>query len=333
MEPTQAQVEWAHRYDGYTRLASSPENLETLLEGPRASFRANGRIPDWCGVDLLRGWAYYLVRADRHAGGGTLTDEWTAVLERLRVHSGARGLDRPPVDPQHSLLTMPTSFSTAPKMHRDAVFLATKQARWWEPHVAPVNQFVDQIRSEITERWTAKHGDGAPEVFVPYVDPDSGGVAAKVLFLLESPAGPAALGSRMLSADNDDETAKNVWLGYQASGMPRTFGLHWNAVPWYVGDGKKNKSVTSEQVDRGRGYLDQLLDLAPEVRVILALGKPAQASIANAENDLRRRGVRVIKAPHPSPIPAASTRGRSLVEFNAAVVEALRIGRSDEVGS
>ena len=50
----------------------------------------------------------------------------------------------------------------------------------------------------------------------------------------------------MLSADNDDETAKNVWDAYQANGMPRTHGLHWNAVPWYVGDGKKNATAFAE---------------------------------------------------------------------------------------
>ncbi|EAP97875.1 hypothetical protein JNB_12963 [Janibacter sp. HTCC2649] len=217
-------------------------------------------------------------------------------------------------------------------MHKDSAFLAAKQARWGEDHVAPVNQFVDQIRTEIAEEWATEHGEDAPPVFVPYVDPDSGGVSARVLFLLESPAGPAALGSRMLSADNDDETAKNVWLGYQDSGMPRTFGLPWNAVPWYVGDGKKNRSVTSAQVERGRRYLQELLELAPEIRVILALGRRAQASIAPDERDLRARGIEIIKATHPSPIPAASTRGRSLLEFNSALATAYGIARDGSPG-
>ena len=52
---------------------------------------------------------------------------------------------------------------------------------------------------------------------VPYVDPDSGGVTARVLLLLEAPAGAAAHGSRMLSADNDDGTAADVWRAYAAS--------------------------------------------------------------------------------------------------------------------
>lgn len=203
-----------------------------------------------------------------------------------------------------------------------SAFLAAKQARLWESHVAPINQLVDQIRLEIADEWAQAHASSAPPVFVPYVDPDSGGIQAKVLFVLESPAGPAALGSGMLSADNNDGTAKNVWLSYQASGMPRTYGLAWNAVPWYVGDGKRNRNVTASDVARGMQYLRQLLDLAPDIRVVLALGKPAQASVGSAYDVLGPRGISVINAPHPSPIPAATTRGRSLLEYNAAVAEA-----------
>lgn len=318
---TLAQVVWAHNYDGYRRLASGPEMLAGLLEGARDAYRRRGHIPEWCGVDLLRGWAFYLTREDRHRGGGTLGDEWSAVLQRLRTHPDASGADRPPPDVQ-ARIDLPRTFSTEPKRHKDSAFLAVKQARLWEGHVAPINQFVDRIRFETAEEWAQSHQGAPPPVFVPYVDPDSGGTQARVLFVLESPAGPAALGSGMLSADNDDETAKNVWRAYQASGMPRTYGLHWNAVPWYVGDGKRNRKVTPADVERGKGYLLQILDLAPAVNVVLALGRPAQASVASARELLASRGVRVIDAPHPSPISAGTTRGRSLDEFNAAVARA-----------
>lgn len=65
-----------------------------------------------------------------------------------------------------------------------------------------------------------------------------------------------------------------------------------------------------------------MLDLAPDVRVVLALGKPAQASVASANDVLGSRGIRVINAPHPSPIPGAATGGHSLQEYNAAVAHA-----------
>ena len=109
--------------------------------------------------------------------------------------------------------------ATAPKRHRDPDFLAVKQGRLREEHVAPLQALVDEIRQD-------RDTDS-----VPYVDPDSGGVGAPVLFILESPAGPAALGSGMLSPDNDDETAANMWRLYEQAGLPRSAGLHWNAAP------------------------------------------------------------------------------------------------------
>jgi uracil-DNA glycosylase len=129
----------------------------------------------------------------------------------------------------------------------------------------------------------------------------------------------------MLSADNNDETAKNMWQAYRDSGVPRTYGLHWNAVPWYVGNGKKNAPVTPAHVELGRRHLIELLELAPDLTVILALGRPAQASLAGVSAALHARGVRVIHAPHPSPIQAGVTRGRSLIEVTRCLSQALEI--------
>jgi hypothetical protein len=323
----QAQIEWAHTYDGFRRLAGSPEELARLLRGPRDSYATTRAVPAWCGVDLLRGWAFYLARADRQAGGGTLDGEWGAVLRALAVRQDMAPGERPPgvfgAAPGRPTPRLPTVFSSKPKQHRDADFLTAKRRRLRDDHVAPINDFVDRIREQIQEEHVAAAGQQAPEVFVPYVDPDSGGIHARVLIVLESPAGPAALGSGMLSADNDDETAKNVWQAYAGSGMPRTHGLHWNAVPWYVGDGRRNAGVTPAQVERGRDFLLRLLDLAPDVRVVVAMGKPAQRSIAGAAVSLSARGVRVIDTPHPSPRLAAATRGRSLREVEGAFIEAL----------
>jgi len=40
---------------------------------------------------------------------------------------------------------------------------------------------------------------------------------------------------------------------------------------------------------------------------------------------LTQHGISLIEAPHPGPIPAASTRGKSLVEVNAAFAKALEL--------
>lgn len=287
-----SEVEWAHQYDGYRRLAGSPKRLSKLIQSARSSFRAHGRVPEWCGVDFLRGWAFYLVRADHHAGGGTLDGEWSAVLEALRRHPDAEPHERPPA-PRPNIASsgafrLPTTFSDRAKMHRVPEFLSRKQERLWEPHVAPITSFVERIRAERGK-------------YVPHVDPDSGGVLAQVLFVLESPARPASHGSGMLSADNDDGTAANIWAAYRDSGLPRTHGLHWNAVPWYVGDGLTEKNVSSAQVESGHAYLLDLLKLAPDVRVVVAMGKPAQHSLLRIQTALAGQGVILLHSIHPSP--------------------------------
>lgn len=288
---TEREIEWAQAYDGYARLASTADELGRLIAPARNSFRRHGQMPDWCGVDFLRGWAFLLTQDDQVADGSPAGDEWRAVLQALRNHPAAKAVDKPPVRPREVALTagsLPTEFSGKPKMHRDPEFLARKQARLWESHVAPINSFVDGIRAE-----RGQH--------VPYVDPDSGGTLAQVLFVLESPAAPAAHGSGMLSADNNDGTAANVWTAYRESGLPRTHGLHWNATPWYIGDGGLEKNVSSAQVEAGHRYLLDLLELVPHLRVVVAMGRPAQYSLLRIEPALQARGVTLLHSLHPSP--------------------------------
>lgn len=74
-------IEWAHTYNGYERLAAGPGKLYELLAPLRHEFDQQGSVPDWAGIDLLRGWAFYLVRAHRHSGGyGPFTVEYPEVF-------------------------------------------------------------------------------------------------------------------------------------------------------------------------------------------------------------------------------------------------------------
>ena len=100
------QVMWAHTYSAYERLAGGqqgPRALARLLEPAWREFERTGRVPEWCGVDLLRGWAFYLAREDRFDGGylldagGAKAREWEAVLEQIAAHPSARGADVPPL--------------------------------------------------------------------------------------------------------------------------------------------------------------------------------------------------------------------------------------------
>lgn len=95
-----ALIKWAHKCNGYERLAHTPENLWDVLQPLRDAFERDGSIPDWAGVDLLRGWAFYIVRAHRHGGGySPLREEYPefeAIVTAISRHPACRARDRPP---------------------------------------------------------------------------------------------------------------------------------------------------------------------------------------------------------------------------------------------
>jgi hypothetical protein len=68
-------IKRAQRDNGYARLAREPEHLWDVVRPMYEVFRADGCIPEWAGVDLLRGWAFYLVRAHRFSGSWAPIEE------------------------------------------------------------------------------------------------------------------------------------------------------------------------------------------------------------------------------------------------------------------
>lgn len=325
----QRQIAWAHTYNAYDRIAggdASPGALEQILASARREWRRTGEVPQWCGVDLLKAWVFYLTRADRHEGGYILSEggsalaEWDAVFLRIGAHAGTRPDERPPLASLRPAGPRAAT-STQPRMHRDPDFLLAKQTRWFEPHIAPINGVVQEISRAVGRD-------------VPYVDPDCGGVNAKVLLLLEAPAGAAAHGSRMLSADNDDGTAANVWRAYQHSGLHRSWGMHWNAVPWYLGVPGKIRAATTTDVNEGRAWLLRLLDLLPDLRVLLTLGNRARDAVTPLAVRVEERGITVLGAPHPSQRLYNSTKGAAREEVHRAFARAVDLaGDSAEAPS
>ncbi len=103
MNYDQLLIEWAHTYNGYERLAAGPGELFELLAPLRHEFDQHGMVPDWAGIDLLRGWAFYLVRAHRHSGGyEPFTVEYPevfALADAIDKHSAVTDSDRPPPRP------------------------------------------------------------------------------------------------------------------------------------------------------------------------------------------------------------------------------------------
>lgn len=150
---------------------------------------------------------------------------------------------------------------------------------------------------------------------VPLFDPASGGTAARVLLLLESPGPRAATGLRgsgLISMDNNDATAAHAFRGLVESGLPRELTLSWNIVPWYLA---AVRTPSSQELSDAAPHLGQLLTLLPDLRVVVLLGRAAQSGWAVSGP----AGVAAINAPHPSP-QNFNTRPGARVAF----VDALR---------
>lgn len=135
--------------------------------------------------------------------------------------------------------------------------------RRYEPHVAAINQLVDEFRAEAS---------------VPYVDARYGGVSSQVLFLFETP-GPrtevANEGSGFLSPQNDDPSAKRFLQCLNDVGLDLDRVITWNASPWNLPKGEK---ITAQRLNEGLDPLRQLLDLLPRLRVVLTMGGNAEDS-------------------------------------------------------
>lgn len=91
-----ALLAWAGSYDGYQRIAGDGKRIHDVLRPVREALEETGEVPAWAGVDLLRGYAFVMVRADRHAGGGTLGRNFLAVVDAIDRHPATRPGERPP---------------------------------------------------------------------------------------------------------------------------------------------------------------------------------------------------------------------------------------------
>lgn len=182
----------------------------------------------------------------------------------------------------------------------------------WASHVAPLNR--------LAERWRRDETEGMR--FVPWFDPDSGGVHARVLILLESPAastvqtGPTALSSE----DNDNPSSRAFRAARIESGLDRADYLRWNIIPW-ASSAPRAPSPTA--LDAARPALHELLQCLPQLTGIVALGNSALTGMMryltlHADPLI----VPVLGAPHPSP-----ANGHHRHEQHERTVNALRRAR------
>jgi uracil-DNA glycosylase len=178
---------------------------------------------------------------------------------------------------------------SAPRAFRNLEEVARRRARLGEPHVEPIVRFVRDIRAERQDE------------SVPDIDPDGGGTRSRALIVLEAPGGKATAlgGSGFLSPDNNDQTAANFFALREQAGLPRQFIVHWNIVPWYVGGPGKVGNVTANDIAEGRPYLERLLELLPDVRVVVLMGRKAQKGWDRLA--VMHSTLEVLRCPHPSP--------------------------------
>ncbi len=152
-------------------------------------------------------------------------------------------------------------------------------------HVSSLTKLVDRIRADkgVTRE-------------VPYFDPCDGGTRARALFLLEAP-GSKAVGSGFISRDNPDQTARNFRKLLSTARIPREETLLWNIVPWYIGTGRRIRPARRSDVESGQEYLRQLLSLLPRLRIVVLVGKKAQAARHVVEQITKAR---ILETLHPS---------------------------------
>ena len=61
-------LRFAITYNGYERIAGSPEALFGLYEPIKREWEESGRLPGWLGMDLLRGLLFLMAREDHMSG-------------------------------------------------------------------------------------------------------------------------------------------------------------------------------------------------------------------------------------------------------------------------
>ncbi|WP_293914797.1 uracil-DNA glycosylase [Deinococcus sp.] len=170
---------------------------------------------------------------------------------------------------------------------QDAVRLA-RLARLQEPHIAPLTAYVDRIR---------KTTDPHEPYWAPYFDPDSGGLAAQVLLLMESP-GPQVSQTGFVSLDNPDGTAENLSMLLRLAGLSRSKILMWNSFPWQL-SAERVVMPTDENLEEAAQYTLELLSLLPALKAVVLVGSRAARGWQHVRNP---PALTVLNCPHPSPV-------------------------------
>lgn len=164
-----------------------------------------------------------------------------------------------------------------------------------------------------------------PDIVVPHFDPAEAGVNARTLMLLEAP-GPKTVpewgGSGFISTDNNDVTANNSWTCRNEAAL-HGHTLAWNILPWVLG--RANVKPTPAELAQGAMELRGLLELLPDLRVILLAGDKAKAGWDTNLDHVIGNRYRVLRTVHPAGQSFARAGNRE--KFTETLTTAARINR------
>ena len=156
-----------------------------------------------------------------------------------------------------------------------------------EPHILALSKYTKSLRNKNLGK-------------IPDFDPLDGGTNAKILFLLEKP-GPEVFGDRsygFISRDNDDQSAAYTIEFMLEANIPRNITCSWNTIPGW--DGKIKFTADDER--RGRNEIGNLLNLLPNLKVIVLVGQTAQRNFKRYQKDNSiDPKLKIIESYHPSP--------------------------------
>lgn len=154
----------------------------------------------------------------------------------------------------------------------------------YSPHIAPLTRLVQNY-----------HKKG---VDMPWMDPADGGVQARMLILLQSPA-RSELTPRFVSLDNPCPSQQNLHRFLKQTGIKRKDIILWNTIPWLTPFGKKI-SPTRDNIRKGVGIIKSLMPLLKNLTVVVLAGSTALQTRPFFEREYPH--VTLLTMPHPSPL-------------------------------
>ena len=174
----------------------------------------------------------------------------------------------------------------------DPTVRARRLAMLGRPQARPLAEHVRRMRGE---------GVG----FVPDFDPLDGGIAARLLFLMEKP-GPRVVspdGVGFVSRNNPDPTARNCGTFMIEAGIDHRQVAIWNIIPWWNG----TMAITAAEARAGAAALRVVLGLLPALRGVVLVGNRASEHGAPV---LEGSGLKLFRTVHPGLQARAGPRSR-----------------------